>query len=222
MATKQQLIDDIILRLTKGKPSDDMELEPTQVAFWIDMVLNSLVKQTLDERIRKGLDGIDPEFICYERLIPLRKESKDVLGKFYIELCAEPINLIRDRGVIRVATEATDTEPGKGVDKMKMEEIDNLRELKHSKPSLKNIKYHRVKNKLFFYGLDDNTFHLVTFVIAYVPKTKALEELDDNDPIYISDDLLPLIADEVEKIARRQYQSDSDLENDSQQDLNVQ
>lgn len=222
MATKQQLIDDIILRVSKGKPSDDIELEPKQVAFWIDMILNSLVKQTLDAKIKKGDDSIDPAYICYERLVPLKEGSQDYNGRFYISLCDQPINLYRDRGVIRVATEPTETEQGAGVDKMKMEEIDNLRALKHAKPSLKNLKYHRVKEKLYFYGLTEDTYQLVTFLVAYVPTTKALEDLEDTDTIYVADDILPLIAEEVEKIARRQEQSDEDLANDSQQDLNVQ
>lgn len=222
MATKKQLVDDIILRITRGKPSDDGELEPRQVAFWIDMALNSLVKQSLDAKFKKGDDSIDPEYICYERLVPVRAGVKDYEANFYIDLCDEPVNLYRDRGVIRVATETSLTEVGDWVDKMKMEEIDNLKKLKHSRPSLKNIKYHRVKNRLYFYGLTTDTFNLITFLVAFVPKTKALEELKDDDRIYIGDDLLPMIAEEVEKIARRQvYQSDSDLTNDGEQGLNV-
>lgn len=222
MATKREIIDDVILRITKGKPSDDMELEPLQVAFWIDSILPALIKQALDSKFKeKGGDGIDPAFICYERQKALKQGGQTFTENFYIDLDCDPINLYRDRGVIRVATEATATEPGDWVDKMKMEEIDDLRKLKHSKPSLKNLKYHRVKNRLWFHGLTDDTYQLTTFLIAYVPKP-VLSELDDDDPIYMSEDLLPLLSEEVEKIARRQtYQSDSDEENDSQQDLAV-
>ncbi len=221
--TKQQLRDDLILRITKGKPSDDLELEKGQVEFWIDSVLNALVVDSLNAKLKdKGDNSIDPVYICYERLVPIRQNSQVYANNFYVDLCDEPLNLYRDRGVIRVATEPTATEPGQGVDKMKMEEIDDLRNLKYSRPSLKNLKYHRVKKRLWFHGLTADTFNLVTFLIAFVPKLKALEDLKDTDSIPVSDDLIPQIAEEVEKIARRQvYQSDEDDSNNSEQDLNV-
>ena len=222
MATKKQLVDDIILRVTKGKPSDDLELEPRQVAFWIDLVLNNLVKATLDGKLSKGDDFIDPAYICYERLVPLKIENSVYGGGYYIDLCNEPINLYRDRGVIRVATETSLTEVSDWVDKMKMSEIDNLNKLKFGKPSLKNIKYHRVKNRLYFHGLTDDTYNLITFLVAYVPRTQALELMDGSDQVFVGDDILPALSEEVEKIARRQiYQSDIDNTNDGEQGLNA-
>lgn len=217
--TKSELISDVILRLTRGKPSDDLEIEPSQVAFWIDLVLNGLVKQVLDDKIKKGIDSIDPAYICYDRLVPIKAGAQSYSDNFYVDLCAEPLNLFRDRGVIRVSTESTLTEVGEWVDKMKMEEIDNLKKLKFSKPSLKNLKYHRVKSRLYFYGFTNDTYQLVTLIIGYVPRTKALDDLGDDDPIYVGDEIPPLLAEELEKIGRRQISGQDDNENDSQDDV---
>ena len=211
MATKSQLISDIILRITKGKPSDDLELEGRQVAFWIDLVLGALVKETLDAQLKDKSGTIDPTFIKIEHdVYPKLKDTSTI----YIDLCDEPINLWRDGGVIRVATM-----DGDWVDKMKMEEIDDMFKLKHSKPSLKNIKYTRVKERLYLYGLTPDTIQLATFYIAYVPKIKLLDEMDDSDTIDVPEDMLVKVAEEVEKIARRQAQSPEDLANNSQQNL---
>lgn len=218
MPTKTQLVSDIILRITQGKPSDDLELEPKQVAFWIDMVLPDLMKETLDQKLISKGGFIDPSYICWEKDIALNvKQLAGTRSDFYIDLCHEPINLYRDRAVVRVSTA-----DGDWVDKMKMEEIDNLQMLRFSKPSLKNIKYTRVKKRLYFFGVTTNTYFLPTFDIAYVPSPSLLDDMADDDNVFIGEDILPRLAEEVEKIARRQvYQSDIDEENNAQQALNV-
>lgn len=214
--TKGQLVSDIILRITKGKPSDDLELEPKQVAFWLDMFMGAMIKDNLDKKLIDKKAFIEPGYICWEKDIDLK--IKNLLSdryEFYIDLCRAPMNLYRDGAVIRVNT--TD---GDWVDKMKMEEIDNLNNLRWSRPSLKNIKYTRVKSRLYFYGVDFDTYLFVKFDIAYVPKNDLLETLDDDDEVFVGEDLLPAIAEEVEKLARRQtYQSGEDLENNAVQNL---
>lgn len=211
MATKSQLISDIILRITRGKPSDDLELEPKQVAFWIDLVLGGIVKEMLDTQLKDKSATIAPAYIKIERDVPAKITATNVI---YIDLCDEPMNLYRDGGVIRVATE-----DGDWVDKLVMSDIDDIVKLKHSKPSLKNIKYTRVKERVYLFGLTSDTLHLPTFYIAYVPKINLLEDLDDTDDISVSDDILARVAEEVEKIARRQMQSPEDDSNEALQNM---
>jgi len=217
--TKEMLISDIILRVTKGKPSDDLELEPTQVAFWIDQILPALIKATLDKKLDAKL-GIDPDYFKIESCIkPKIKISncRDCQDNIYIQLECSPINLIRDLGVARVVTE-----DGVQLDKMSIHEIDNLRNLRFSKPSLTNIKYHRIKNNLYIYGVTEDTMHLVEFNAIYVP-SQTIYDLNDDDSVFIGDEILPLLAEELEAIARRQlYQSGIDEENNGKQDLNIQ
>ena len=217
--TKDALVSDIILRVTKGNPSDDLELEPKQVAFWIDMVLAAVVKDFLDKKLINGL-GIDPDYIKTEECIDARlkrTDCSDCQNNVYFSLCDEPMNLLRDRGVIRVVTSE-----GSWVDKTTLFEIDDLNKLKHSKPSLKNLKYHREKDTIYIHGMNINTYLLTQFHVSYVPKIKLMEELSNEDPIYVGEDVLPLIAEQVEQIARRQlYQSAEDIRNNGSQDLNI-
>lgn len=217
--TKNQLVSDIILRLTQGKPSDDLELEPRQVAFWIDMVLGALIKLDLEEALakKKGLGMIDPSYICWDKEIPVRVDYiNDTRSDFYFDLNHCPINLTRDAGVIRISTK-----DGDWVDKMNMLEIDNLNKLRFSSPSLGNLKYTRVKERIHIFGVTTDTYHLVTLDVAYIPTPDLLEDMGYDDEVFVGEDILPKLAEEVEKIARRQiYQSGIDEENDGQQDLN--
>ena len=216
--TKNTLVSDIILRISRGKPSDDLELESGQVAFWIDQLLPALIKQSLDSAIASD-QPIDPDYIKIEESVtPILKVNSDlaIQTNVYIDLCNPPISLLRDRGVIRVATD-----DGFYVDKVTFEELDDVTHLKFSKPSTKSLKYNRVKKRLYFYGVTEDTIGLFKFNIAYIPLQK-LADLGEDDLVYVGNDILPLLAEAVEAIARRQmYQSDIDEENDGQQDLNV-
>jgi hypothetical protein len=218
--TKNQIVSDIILRLTRGKPSDDLELEPQQVAHWVDLVLPGLVKKTLDEKILAGRP-IEAGYIKHEEcseLLLRDKNCTDCLDNIYYVIKCEPINLVRDRGIVRVATS-----DGTAVDKVFISEVDNIMSMTWTRPSLDHLVYYREGCNIYILGLTKNTMHLADFDIWYVPKPAVLEELEDDDELFIGDDLLAPLADEVEKIGRRQlYQSGEDIENDGQQDLKQQ
>jgi len=217
--TKEKLVSDIILRISKGKPSDDLELEPSQVEFWIDQILPALVQTSLNQKILNKL-GIDQSFIKIEECVePKVKilDCRDCQNNVYIDLECAPVDLIRDSGMVRVATE-----DGDWVDQVTLHELDDITKLRFSKPSLKNIKYTRVKQRLYLHGLNTDTYHLAKFNIAYIP-VPTVQGASDTDPIYISDELLKPLADELEALARRQiYQSDIDEANNARQDLNIQ
>jgi len=217
--TKEQLVSDIILRITKGKPSDDLELEPKQIEFWIDQLLPALQKQLLDKKLSEG-GQIDPSYICSEDCLEAKVkilDCKDCQDNVYVDLKYCPADLYRDLGVLRVVTM-----DGSWVDKVSLLELDSLRNLRFSKPSLKNLKYHRIKDRLYIHGLSEDTLNLAQFMVFYVPSLHV-SDLEPEDNVYVGDELLVLLATELENMARRQvYQSDMDSSNNGQQDLNIQ
>lgn len=217
MATKSAIISDIILRITKGKPSDDLELEPKQVAYWIDMVLGSVVQDKLNKQLEQG-KGIESIYLKKENCIKAaikNLECRDCQNNVYIELEQDVLSLFRDRGLVLVGTEDGDT-----VEQTKWGDIFRINKLKFSRPSLKNIQYTRDGCRLYLHGLNRDTYIIPQFMVVYVPKIQLLSELKDADEVNVTDDVLEFVSDEVEKLARRQmYQSDSDEENDSQQDI---
>lgn len=216
--TKEQLVSDIILRVTRGKPSDDLELEPDQVAHWIDLVLGAIVKQSIEESLKKG-DTINPVYINHEECIsPRLKNSNcaDCQNNIFIELCDQPISLSDDRGVLRVTTQ-----DGLQVDRVSLEELDVINKLTFSKPSLVNLIFHREKNKLYIHGVDHRSYKMIQLNVWYIPEVDLLSDLDDDDEIGVDTDILGVVSEKVEEIARRQlYQSMEDEENDAEQDMN--
>jgi hypothetical protein len=210
--TKFQLISDIILRVTASKPSDDLELEPAQVALWLDQNLNSIVKTTLDDKLKRG-EGIDSTYLYPQYNVDVNTENNNGSTVFYIDLDFEPMNLWRDRGIVRVANS-----DGLGlVNRVNFSELDTLSNLKLSKPSIKNINYSRIKSRLIMHGLDQDTYAINNFDLVYVPLTKALELLGPNDNIYVAEDLIPIIAEQITEIARKELSGINDIENDSVQ-----
>ncbi len=197
--TKQQLISDIILRVSAGKPADNLELEPDQVAFWIDQVLNALVKQTLDKRLQNG-EGIDGDYINFQPNQQLTTDTLNGSQRYFLTLDYEPMNLYRDGGIIMVRnSDGLDV-----VNKTRFQDLDIISNLKFSTPQLKNIFYTRTQSTLYFYGVDLNSYNRYNFDIAYVPKTDALETLDDTDEIYVTEDIIPILAEQLETMARRE------------------
>lgn len=194
---KSQLISDIILRVSAGKPSNDLELEPKQIAFWIDQILNALVKQVLDQRVQNK-EGIDGEYIFSELNLDVQTETQNGKAVYFIDLEFTPMNLYRDGGIIRVGA----SNDQNVVNNAKQTEIDVLRQLKFSKPSLKDITFTRIKSRLYLYGIASDSYQINNFDVYYVPKTKVLELLKDNDEIYVGEDLIPLIAEKVSAMAK--------------------
>lgn len=218
--TKDKLVSNVILQLTRGKPSSDFELERTQVMFWIDVVLPSLVKQTLDIKLQSG-DGCDATYVCIsDSNVPVKSGTAvSPNSMYYFDLCDEPMNLYRDGGVIRVST--TD---GLYVDKARQMDLDILQNMKFSKPSIKNLKYTRVKSRIYIQGLSPDTVGLAQFTVAYVPKIQVLDNYAEDDPIYVSEEILPQLVDMIYDIGYKQtYQGSQDVANDGiQQDVNPQ
>lgn len=216
--TKGEIISDIILRVTRGKPSDDLELEPDQVSHWVDLVLGNVVKQSIENSLKNG-GTVNPVYIRKEEcLSPKLKNSNclDCQNNIFVELCDQPIGLLNDRGILRVTTQE-----GRQIDRCSVEELDVINNLTFSKPSLTNLIFHREKDKLFIHGVDHRSYQMIQLNVWYIPEVELLDGLDDDDDVGVDTDILGIVAEEVEKIARRQvYQSIDDEENDAEQDMN--
>jgi len=216
--TKDQAISDIILRLSGGKPSDDLELERSQVGFWISLARDLVLKKYLDSKLAKG-ESIDPSFIKRDPAKELNSEldfssDPECETRLYIVLDHEPLDLLEDAGVIRVRTN-----DGSRVDKADISTVDMISEMEFCKPSIENLVYYRQGKRLVIMGVPLAMKDLIYITTWYVPK-EDLECLTDVDEINLSSDLLVAVLDVAEEIGRRQVFGPQDLENDGQQDLN--
>lgn len=216
MATKHQLVSDIILRVTKGKPADDLELEPKQVEFWIQLALDGLITEALNANV--GIRDYVPEFyVRSEKCRALNQEVLDCVEddkeRLYIVLSKPPLELLGDRAIIRVKTNTGDT-----AHKARLSTIDFIEHLEFAKPGLDNLVYYRDgKQKLVICGVPKALKESLDFFVWYVPQTN-LECFSDNEEVPIANDMLDELLARVEDIARRQMSGAPDLENDGQDD----
>lgn len=216
MATKKQLVDDIILRITKGAPSDDLELEPSQIIFWFDLVAGELVPKYLNSKMTKK-EVIAPVLIEIEDNKTGVVEDVTMLDGYndrvYITVDKTPISLDNDSGVLRVITEE-----GSVVNKMSIERLDTLNNLRFGKPSRDNLIYVRINNRLYIQGLSPKHVGITKFSVYYIP-TPGITDLEDDDEVKLPDEVIGLISDGVEDKARRQMNGVADNENDAEDDI---
>jgi hypothetical protein len=215
--TKSQLISDIILRVTKGKPADDLELEPKQVAFWIKLVLDAMVSEKINEDLGNNL-RVPDFYVVREACKYISKEDLDCVDddkdRLYVKTSKPVFELLGDRGVIRVKTSE-----GSTVHKATLSSIDFVEHMEFAKPSQSNLVYYRDgQQKLVIAGIPASMQELVDIIVWYVPDTD-IECFGDDEELPIEGELLEELLTRVEMIARRQMFGVADIENDGEDDL---
>lgn len=219
MPSKAELIDDIILRITKSAPSDDLELEPRQIAFWFDLTALEVVPKFLEAKMRKN-ESISESLIEIEDDIVATVENVTMLDQYsdrvYIETEKPILSIKNDRGLMRVITEE-----GQVVNKISIEKLDTINKMTFSKPNRENLVHTRINDKIYIHGLSPKHVGIVTFSVTYIPQIN-ISDLADDDEVTIPDDVLGLISDTVEEKARKQMFGFADNENDAEDDTKPQ
>ena len=108
--TKGELVSDLELRFTAGKPSDDFELMQEQIAHWLDVASNAILSDYFSKQLSKGGD-INPEYINKSAMLaPASENITDVQAstqRYAIDISSLDILPIRgfsrDYGVIRIS-----------------------------------------------------------------------------------------------------------------------
>ena len=219
--TKNALVSDIMLKLQKGKPSDDFELEPSQVAFWITITRDGLIKEYLDDKASKGL-SVDDYFVIQESCKPLNSETEPCIDddseRIYIRLKSQPLDIYGDKGIVLIKTNE-----GSYIYKTRLSTVNIINNLAFAKASTKNLIYYRDgQTKLVIEGIPSSLKSIVEILVWYIPK-EDVESLADDDEVSIPNELLPILLERVEEIARRQmFGIQPDLENNGKDDTNGQ
>ena len=219
MKTKGEIISDLELRFTKGKPSDDLEIERDQIAFWIDIAANGLLSDYLSKQIKRGED-IDPYYISSSAYKAASEEGLDdvenIDERYYInisDLKVLPLRgLSRDYGVVRIHDEEN-----KQLVDISYDDSSFYKNLCFSKPTRDNIQWYRESDRIYLDGVDVNNSTYKKFRVFYIAPIDSSSILDTS--IYpLGDDLLPMAIDIAEGIGWKQIrESIEDIENDGQQ-----
>jgi hypothetical protein len=212
--TKNELVSDIILRVTRGKPSDDHELEPAQIAYWIDLVGSAILSQYLEKLLASG-DTVDRRLIQKESCKALNLEDDacvdDSEDRMYFNICKQPIELTHDAAILRVITNR-----GQRIDRITLEDLDIINDLTFGKPSIESLRFYREDQHVIVVGIPQSMINDAEIIVWYVPRI-SVEALEDTDTVELPDEVLNTIMDEVTKKAVRQQYGFEDIQNDGNQ-----
>lgn len=197
--TFSTIADDLILRIYSGNPSDDIQLEKSQIVHWLTEYRDSIVKDYLNKVIQAG-KAIDTNLISQlTGLVPVQEVisgDDDCNDKFYITLTKDPLSLVNDMGVYHI-----EDEEGLEIGKTRTEMRSLVRNLRYARPSINNFNWYRIGTKVYIEGLTEDSYEEKQFTVLYVPSQQGAVE---SDTVQLGADMLSLLTETVEEVARRQ------------------
>jgi hypothetical protein len=206
------LSDDLFLRLTKSAPTDDFELEETQVMYLLAQERDNIVKQYLDAQI-KAAQPLETQYKDRVAADTLEIEDDALIvvddERMYVEVPHQPLPLINDMGIMQVLTQEY-----LPVDRFRVENFTIYQNLRFAKASPKHLCWYRDGRKCIIKGLTQKNRENDKFVVDYFPAI-ASQTLTRSTDIKLSDALLPMLTGNVEVLLRRQvYETVQDVVND--------
>ena len=205
---KKELIDDVILRLTAFKPSDDVEIPDALVGFWLDTSRSALINKSIEEG---GGYDLSSYAVLYEDLKILSEERGMADLKeddwFFIDLPTSVLSLTHDAGVMSIYNQV-------GVEIKRYRVTDRIRfkHLRFGKPSDDVSTYTRQKERIFFEGGNDSWRNNGYVSILMIPENTT--DLDTDEEYPIDATIVPMLLNMCEEIGRRALGIPEDLSND--------
>lgn len=203
MRTGADLVSELELRLTGGKPSNDSQLDRRQLRRWVDDAFAELfptfIRANGGEVSGNGylwFDGVD---VLQEQLTTAVEKGET--NRYYCVLPAQPIELDNEGGIKLV-----ENSQGQKFTRQRPYDRHVVKHLKFSKPKLS---YHRVGLRLV---LDvpkqylDSKFTLNLLMLV----APTAEDLPDNANYPCPNNLVLSLLDRAEQIGRKQTQTPQD------------
>jgi hypothetical protein len=212
--TKNTLISDIELRLTRGNISDDFEIPRAQIGYWLDTVRDTIVSERLRRRIQ-AKEPIPKIYIEKEECKLIINASKDCRDaeRYYVNLTFEALSLQKDKAIVLVTNQAH-----KEIHALTHEVSAWIRYLQFSKPTKDNPTYYREGNSIYLQGMS-SSIRANTKIYAYYVKALIGAGIGDDAPYLIEPELIAPLVDGVEAIALKELSLErhEDLANDGTQ-----
>ncbi len=204
---KGDIISDIELRLTKGKPSDDLEIDRRQIAFWMDTIRGQMLPLWIE---RNG--DIPPQALTHFDCQVATSFTptcvvKGCYTKQYITI-SPVLQLEDDKGVYRIALQG-----GKELDRYRTSaEQDILKHIRLAKPTNSHPAWYRIDDKLYLLGVLPNANIQLDLVLS---DTGTVTDTQDYP---IPDELTNVLIERAVKKGLQQIsQGILDLTNDGKQ-----
>jgi hypothetical protein len=212
MATKKELVSDIKLRLSRGKPSDDFEVDDRQVGFWLDSIRAKLVR---DKAVYdRGIDLSDfCELFEAVNISKVEKVADDGCDSVFYKskLPVSVMALPNEGGIISIETQG-----GTEIRRINISDRLRFKGLKFASPSKEKPTFHRVNDEIYYEGGTDSWLNN-----GVVNMYLISEETTTEGDYPISSELIPILLDGAEEIGRRMLfnipENIEDTENDGKQ-----
>jgi hypothetical protein len=153
--TKKQIRDDVILRLTQGKPSSDFEVPNSQIDRWIDIARDRFLADWLLQNGKYDGFYVDAEYIRTEKALALTAVATTDEAEFTCAV-AQPIlsTPLNDYGVVRVRTKIV-ASPYTHTTCQKVDRrgLADIKTMEFSAPDPTHPVYYREGQNLYFSGL---------------------------------------------------------------------
>jgi len=218
--SKERLISDVELQLTQGAPSQDLELEQSQIAFWLTQELNTLKSQEISQLLKAGKQ-VPPYYIVRQACNQLTEEVTDCIvddndglnQRYYFALSNDVLDIDGDNGIVQVLTAELE-EVYKGTIAM----LPMLSQMRYTKPTGQLLIWSRQGDLIYVEGFLESDIDFNKIIVYYVQK-QDLVAMADTDIVLISDKLLPVLIERVVEIGKLQvYGTTSDVTNNATQD----
>jgi hypothetical protein len=204
--TKRELIDDVVIRLTGFKPSDDTEIPDTLVGFWIDNARSMIISQLMESGM--GFDLSDYAVLFENLEIKQKDREMESLSEdkwFYTTLPSSVMSLRNDMGLISVYMQ-----DGREVKRYNLTDRVRFKNLRFGKPSENVPTYTRRDVEIYFEGGNESWRENGRVSVLLVPEN--VDSLDEKYPIDSA--IVPQVLQLAEEIGRRTLGIPQDLDND--------
>jgi hypothetical protein len=209
--TRKEIIDDVELRLTQGKPSQDFQVPKEQIGRWVDIARDRFVADMLFKSGQYDGHFIDPTYVTSEVDLAISAVANSDDDE-YTAVVANPIlsTPLNDYGVLRVRVKLIASPythiPCNKVDRRTLED---MRFMEFSNPSTDSPVVYRKGQSLYFSGLPASANSLYKAEVEYVEAMVgsstdySINESHLGDITLMAEEIgrreigLPVVADEI-------------------------
>ncbi len=199
---------EILLRLYKGKPSDDIQIGDRQLSLWLSKHKNAL----LVDHIRKNGGDVPASSAKRYECNAVKIETpvcvtEGCYSHYYLDLPVPVLSLNNDTGIHRMLTQA-----GEEYLRFHAGAQNILKHLKYSAPSNDRPGWFRIEDKIYLIGdgLEGRLFAMDLVV-------SDISNYDDNDTFPLPSGLMAVLIDMCVNDGAQQLQTVNDLKDDGKE-----
>jgi hypothetical protein len=198
IVTRNTIISDVELRLTRSKISDDFEVTRSQISHWVDTARDEIVR----DHLKRAISRKEPIPRYYVELdSPVDKALlTETIGlkdtaRYYVTLAFTPLSLQHDAAIVAVMDQTASE-----IKQINHEQSTWIGALTHSAPTAANPTYYREGNNLFLQGITPGDA-TTPYVNVYYVKALSGASIADTVELSIEPEFLKPLTDAVEALA---------------------